>query len=189
MIRTIAIAGVIAACTALGGCAGNSARFLIDPPAPETRIRVPVATVELRAVSLPVYAAALEIAQQDRDGALYNIPDVLWADDPVRGITVALARSLDQASTATAAAEPWPLAEPAQARVEVRVERMLARADDVFEFSGQFAIAAPEGAVRERLVRFDILLPLSARDPQTIAAASGQAISALSVEITKALAR
>ena len=33
MIRTIAIAGVIAACTALGGCAGNSARFLIDPPA------------------------------------------------------------------------------------------------------------------------------------------------------------
>ena len=85
MIRTIAIAGVIAACTALGGCAGNSARFLIDPPAPETRIRVPVATVELRAVSLPVYAAALEIAQQDRDGALYNIPDVLWADDPVRG--------------------------------------------------------------------------------------------------------
>ncbi|MFV0514455.1 MAG: membrane integrity-associated transporter subunit PqiC [Jhaorihella sp.] len=188
MIRNAVVAGAIAAGTALGGCAGNSARFLIDPPAAETRIRVPVATIELRNVSLPGYAAALEIAQQDRDGALYNIPDVLWADDPVRGITVALARSLDQATTATAAAEPWPLAEPAQARVEVRVERMLARSDDNFEFSGQYAIAAPDGAVRERLVRFDILLPLAARDPQTIAAASSRAVSALAVEIAKTLA-
>lgn len=171
------------------GCADDSARFLIDPPAAAAELRARVASVEMRNVSLPGYASALEIAQQEPGGALRNVPKSVWADDPVRGVTMALARSLDEASTATVAAEPWPLDEPAQAQVDVRVERMLARADGVFAFAGQYAVASRDGVIRERLQRFDITVPMTGADPAAIAAASGKAISELAVLIARTLAR
>lgn len=186
MIRQTLLTLAVLAAT---GCADNSARFLIDPPGAGSAMRARVATVELRNVSLPGYASALEIAQQQQDGALRNVPKSVWADDPVRGVTMALARSLDQASTATVATEPWPLEEPAQAQVDVRVERMLARADGVFAFAGQYAVASPDGAIRERLTRFDIAVPMPAADPAAIAAASGKAISELAGQIAQTLAR
>jgi uncharacterized lipoprotein YmbA len=168
---------------------GNEARFLIDPPASAAETPVRVSTVELREVSLPAYAAAVEIAQQEEGGALRNLPDTLWADDPVRGVTMALARAIDQATTATAAAEPWPLDEPAQARVEVRVERMFAGLDGQFRFAGQYAIASPDGIIRERVRRFDITIPVSEAGAGAIAASSGLAISQLAQEIAAELRR
>ena len=88
----------------LAGCgAGNDARYLIDPPAAGARVSVRVGSIEVRDVSLPSYAAAVDIARQEPDGALRNVAGTLWADDPVRGITGALARSLDQATTASVA--------------------------------------------------------------------------------------
>lgn len=175
-------------CT-LAGCAGNADRFLINTPAAATPIAVPVATIEVRDVSLPAYAAAIEISQEERGGALRNIRTSLWADEPVRGVTAALARSLDNATSATVAAEPWPLSEPADALLDVRVERMLARADGSFDFSGQYAISAPDGAVRERLQRFDIRIPAAQPGASGVAAASGAAIAALATEIARTLAR
>lgn len=174
---------------AAAGCGDNSARFLIDAPAAPSEVAVRVSTIEVRDVSLPAYASALEIAQQEEGGALRNLPDTLWADDPVRGVTIALARSLDLATTATAAAEPWPLEEPAQARIDVRVERMLARADGQYELSGQYAVASPDGIIRERLERFDIRVPFEPADPAAIAAASGQAITTLAGQIAATLRR
>lgn len=172
------------------GCgSGKEARFLIDPPAATAEIPVRVSTIELREVSLPAYAAAVEMAQQEDTGALRNLPDTLWADDPVRGVTIALARALDQATSATATAEPWPLDEPAQARVEVRVERMFAGTDGQFRFGGQFAIASPDGIIRERVRRFDIALPIATEGPAGIADASGQAIGSLASEIASELRR
>jgi uncharacterized lipoprotein YmbA len=173
----------------LAGCADKSDRFLIDPPAQAAVTRVRVATVEIRDVSLPGYAAAIEMGQQEASGALRTIPSTVWADDPVRAVTMALAHGLDAATTATVAAEPWPLQEPAQARIDVRVERMLAGVSGSFEFAGQYAVASPDGAIRERLVRFDIKVPMSARDPAAIATASGQAIAALAQDIARTLAR
>ena len=168
---------------------GNEARFLIDPPAATAETPVRVATIELREVSLPAYAAAVEIAQQEETGALRNLPDTLWADDPVRGVTMALASALDRATTATAAAEPWPLDEPAQARVEVRVERMFAGLDGQFRFAGQFAVASPDGIIRERVRRFDIAVPVASEGAGGIADASGVAISRLAGEIAAELRR
>jgi hypothetical protein len=173
----------------LPACADNSARFLIDPPAAATQTPVRVSTIEVREASLPGHAAAIEIAQQDEGGALHNLDDALWADDPVRAVTTALARSLDLATTATVAAEPWPLDEPAQARIDLRVERMLARADGVFELSGQYAIASPDGIIRERLVRFDILVTITTPGSAGIAAASGEAIARLAADIATTLRR
>lgn len=175
---------------ALAACgAGNEARFLIDPPAAGAEIPVRVATIEVREASLPAYAAAVEIAQADETGALRNIEDTLWADDPVRGVTMAFARSLDDATSATVSAEPWPLAEPAQARIELRVERMLARADGTFEFTGQYAIAAPDGALRERVRRFAIQTQIDGTGPAAIAAASGRAIAELAQSVAAELRR
>jgi uncharacterized lipoprotein YmbA len=172
------------------GCgSGNEARFLIDPPAATASVPVRVSTIELREVSLPAYAAAVEIAQQEDTGALRNLPDTLWADDPVRGITTALALALDQTTSATAAAEPWPLDEPAQARIEVRVERMFAAADGQFRFAGQYAIASPDGVIRERVRRLDIAIPIASEGAVGIADASGLAISGLAAEIASELRR
>ncbi len=186
MIRHTVLLSVV---LSLSACADNSARFLIDPPEAAKPVRARVSTVELRSVSLPGYASALEIAQQDPGGALRNVPNSVWADEPVRGITMALARSLDAASSATVATEPWPLEEPAQAEIDVRVDQMLARAEGVFAFSGQYAIASPDGAVRERILRFNIAQPMTGEDPAAIASASGAAIAALAAEIARTLAR
>lgn len=173
----------------LAGCAGNTARFLIEPASPATTQRVRVSTIEVRNVSLPAYASGLEIAVQQPDGALRNVDGSIWADDPERGITTALARNLDVATTATAAAEPWPLDGRAQVRVDVRVDRMLAGADGTFRFAGQFALSSPDGIIRERLQRFDISIPLPESTPAAVSVASGQAISALGADIARSLAR
>ncbi|MCV2863481.1 membrane integrity-associated transporter subunit PqiC [Albidovulum sediminicola] len=174
---------------ALTGCADNAGRFVLDTPAPAARTAVAVSSIEVLDVALPAYAAAVEIARQDDGGAVRNLPDSLWADEPVRGITAALARSLDLATTATVAPEPWPLEEPAQARVAVHVEKMLARADGGFDFEGQFAVSAPLGGVRERIERFAIHLPAGAVDSAGIAAASGTAVARLAEAIARSLAR
>ncbi len=174
----------------LAACGGNnSARYLVDAPAGEAARNVRVRSIEVRDMVLPAYAAAIEIAQQDESGALRNVPDTLWADEPVRGMTAALARSLDIGSSAKVAAEPWPLDTPPDVRLIVRVERMIAGADGTFVLSGQYAIAAPDGAVRERLERFDIRIPLATADAPAIAAATGQGIAALADDIITTLAR
>jgi uncharacterized lipoprotein YmbA len=181
---------VFAVAALLAGCgAGNDARYLIDPPAAVEKVPVRVGSIEVRDVSLPSYAAAVDIAQQEPDGALRNIAGTLWADDPVRGITGALARSLDQATTASVAAEPWPLAEPAQAELSVRVERMLAGADGQFRFAGQYALSSRDGVLRDRLRHFDITTPLTADGSAGIAGASGSAIAMLAAQIAEDLRR
>lgn len=186
MARHIALLCLALALTA---CADNSARYLIGTPAPAARIPVRVSTIEVLDAKLPAYASALEVAVEGEGGALQNIGGALWGDDPVRAVTVALARSLEAATSAKVAAEPWPLSTPAQAVLDLRVDRMLARADGQFEFSGQYALASPDGALRERLERFDIRVPLAVADAAGVSAAAGTAIAELSAQIGRMLAR
>ncbi|PPB80222.1 hypothetical protein LV82_02094 [Albidovulum inexpectatum] len=177
-------AAILAACGS-----GNEARYLIDPPAVSAERPARVATVEMRDVSLPAYASAVEISRLEADGALRNLPDSLWADDPVRGVTHALARSLDAASRATVAAEPWPLSDPAQAVVDVRIERLVARADGKLELAAQYAIASPDGLIRERIGRFQTTVEMGGEGPDAIAAAAGQAIAELADRLAEELSR
>jgi len=171
----------------VAACGDNAAQYMLEEPATQQRVRVRVATIEVREVTLPAYAAASEIMLQAEDGALRSVPEAIWADNPVRAVTLALARNLDAVSTATAAAEPWPLEQPADVRVDVRIDRMVARADGQFQLAGQFAVAAPEGAVRETINRFDILHPLSADTPRAVAQATGAALQSLSQQIVARL--
>lgn len=190
MTLRIAALTLVAALTLIS-CGDTNARFPIatDIAATAPKVRVAVRTIEVRDVSLPAYAAASEIVVEQEGGALFVVPKAIWADDPVRGVTGALSRSLDLRSTASVASEPWPLAEPADARLEVRIDRMVAKADGMFELSGQFAIAAPDGAIRESVERFDVSAPMADSTPAAVAQATGVAIDALVDVIIKKLHR
>lgn len=165
----------------------NDAHFLIAPAPAEPTVRLQAQTIEMRMVSLPAYAAASEIFAQSPDGALYAQSNALWADDPVRGITAALARGLSERTRSSVTMEPWPLNNGPDARIDVRVDQIYARADGSFEMSGQFAVSSPGGTTREFVRRFDIRTPVSGEGPAAISGALATALSRLSGEIAAAM--
>lgn len=175
------LAALFAAATVTAGCGDRNARYLIETPAPAAEVRLRVATIEVREAVLPAYAAASEILAEAPDGALRPIRRAVWADDPVPGITAALARRLDERTTATAAPEPWPLPVPAAMRVDLRLDRLVARAGGTFEMAGQFALSSDQGA--GRIERFDIRVPLAGSGAAAIAAAAGAALDDLAGRI------
>lgn len=173
----------------LTACGDKSPRYLLDPPVAQDKVALRVSTVEIRDVTLPAYASASEILVQGADGSLKPVSKAVWADDPVRAVTLAIARNLEAVSTAKAAAEPWPLLDSAQVRVEVRVDRMVAQSDGSFRLVGQFSVASPDGIVRESLNRFDIIQPMTADTPADVATATSASLMTLARQIAATLRR
>lgn len=182
---------MIAALAGLAGCSDpeKTGRYVIETPAVSKTLPDRIGSAELREVSLPQYAAGQEIAWQTPDGALRSTPDNIWADDPPRAITLALARQISDLSGARVIAEPWPLAEPPRRRIEVRVEQFIARADGMVVLSGSYYIAAADlGGGRDQVRRFDLSVPISADaadDPAAIARAQSEALARLAAQIAK----
>jgi uncharacterized protein len=170
------------------GCGGPQTLYLIERPLPAETMRVPTRTIEVRAVVLPAYASASDIAIQGDDGALRTVRGAVWAEDPIVAVTETIARNLDLTTSARVAAEPWPLGEAPDHRLEVRIERMVARADGQFELTGQYALATAFGEGREVLERFVIVTPLRGDDPSAVAAATRTALGELSRTIARRLA-
>lgn len=175
------------ACLGLLGLAGcsdpeDTARFLIDPPAGE---QVPnrLGSAELKDVSLPDYASGQEVAFQTADGAVRSTPDNLWADNPQRAFTLALARAISDASGATVIGEPWPLAEPPQRGLEVRVEKALAQANGTYRLSGRYFVSDDGSGGANHARSFDIAVPLTGTGPGASAVAVSQAIAILARQI------
>ena len=173
----------------LPACGDKSARFLIAPVATAEKVSVRVSSIEVLDVSLPTYAAASEILVQSADGSLKPEKNAIWADDPVRGVTQAIARDLDTRTTATAAVEPWPLDASPDVQLSIRVERMVARADGLFELTGQYAVAARASDITEFVERFSITTPLGGTGPGSVANATGTALSTLGGQIAARLKR
>ncbi|MDZ4395420.1 PqiC family protein [Cypionkella sp.] len=178
---------ILLALASLTACGDKKARFEIPAPTAATEARLRVSSIEVRDVSLPAYASASEIVVEDAAGALRPVPKAIWADDPARGVTGALARSLEAASTANVAAEPWPLNTEPQARVQVRIDQMSARADGSFYLEGQFAISSASGAVSDSLNRFAISVPMADLAPASVAGATGAALDQLAAKIIATL--
>lgn len=183
--RLLFVLPVVAAC----GTEGNVARYLIDAPAPTLRVATARGTIEVRNVSLPRHATSEEIAVQAEDGSLRVTTDALWADDPARAMTGALALALDEITPATVAAEPWPLSDLPDQRLEVRVQQMVAQSDGQFRLAGQYFVApvvSERAAVAER---FDFTVPIAGRDYAAISRAAGAATTELAERIARRLAR
>ncbi|WCR10912.1 membrane integrity-associated transporter subunit PqiC [Paracoccus stylophorae] len=178
-------AALILTTLALTACSNpeKTGRFLIDPPATGAQVANRLGTAELKDVSLPEYAADQEVMWQTADGAVRSSPDNLWADGPRRAFTLALARSISDQSGATVIGEPWPLAEPPQRVLEVRVEKALAQANGVYRLSGRYFVADAAGGAANHARSFDISVPLASDDPSAIAAALSQAIAQLARQI------
>jgi uncharacterized lipoprotein YmbA len=175
----------------LAACGGEGPRDAMDPaPLTEGAVkRLRVSTLEVRDVSLPAYAEDSQILLEGKGGALTPVKNAVWADEPVRSTTILLADRLGRASTATVAAEPWPLETPAQAAVHVRVSEMVARETGQFSLRGQFAVSSYDRVIPERIRRFDILVPLADTSPAGIARASGVALGELADTILAELSR
>lgn len=174
--------------TALTACSGsNDARYLIAATPGEPVKNLSSRSIEVRLLSLPTYASASEIVSEGEGGALFNEDRAQWADDPARGMSVALARGLSDRTGAAVAVEPWPLNTPADVRLDVRVDQSYARADGVFEFSGQYAVSSPEGRVREFVKRFDIETPVAELGPAAAARALSAALAELSRQVASSM--
>jgi uncharacterized lipoprotein YmbA len=110
-------------------------------------------------------------------------PRNLWADNPERAFTLSLARAISDASGATVISEPWPLAEPPQRRLEVRVERALAQANGTYRLSGRYFVSDEGSGGANHARSFDISVPLGTTGPEASAAAASSAIAILARQI------
>lgn len=167
----------------LAGCGDNAVRYAVPMPAVAGRAPVNVGTLEVRDTTLPLYASLEEIAIEREDGAIASDTDVLWADDPQRAVTQGLASRLADITTARVAAEPWPLEALPDARLEVRLDTFLARANGRFAMGGQYFLARATGS--DRSGRFLLEVPYAADDIGSIAAAQGRAIDLLARQIAR----
>lgn len=172
---TISLGFVLTACSE-----DPVTRYSVPGAETSETIAVSARSVEIRDVSLPSYAASDELHVEDATGALTSSSAVLWADAPERAVSLELARNLLQLTRAQVASEPWPFEESAEARVEVRIERMVAGQDGLFHLSGQYFVANEEAA-RNHAHLFDVSAPYDpAAGPSAIAAARGDVILQLS---------
>lgn len=173
----------------LAACGDTAARYLVEPAPTAAPVALRLSSLEVRDAVLPAYAEGSQILQQDASGALRPVKGSEWADSSARAVTAALARSLDLQSTAAVAAEPWPLSDSPAGRVAVRIDALVARADQTFQMAGQYAVASFDSPGREVLERFDIRVPLAGDGAGAIAMAQGQAIDQLAGQIVARLAR
>lgn len=158
----------------LAAC-GTPDRFAVTAPVVTETMRIAFASVEVRDVSLPSYAAADEIAVQADDGTLTTSANVLWADAPERAIALELSRNLSRLTKRRIASEPWPFEAFPDARLEVRFSDLVATASGEFRTSGQYFVAVEEG--RERSGLFEMSVAYDPADgPGAIARARGQLI-------------
>lgn len=177
---------ILAALALVSACSGGVERYAVPAPVAETlpRLSSRYASIEVRQVSLPTYAASDEIASRSADGAITSDKSLLWADEPARAMTLELARYLGTITRSQVAAEPWPFLDRADALVDIRVEEMVADADGTFRLSGQYYVA-PDSGVGGRSGVFDLSRPIAGKGAGAIAAARGAVVRALAEEITR----
>ena len=162
--------------TLLIAACGSPERFAVIAPEITKKTRIAFASVEVKDVSLPSYAASDEIHTQTDDGTLISSSDVLWADAPERAIALELSRNLARLTDRRVASEPWPFEAFPDARLEIRFASLVATSSGTFATSGQYFVAVSDGG-RERSGLFDLNVPFDPDGgPNAIAGARGQLI-------------
>ncbi|WP_380058870.1 membrane integrity-associated transporter subunit PqiC (plasmid) [Falsihalocynthiibacter sp. SS001] len=168
---------------ALLAACSSSVLYPVTTPPISGSVNTSVRSLEVRDVSLPSYAAAEEITIQNSDGSLSTAGSALWADIPVRAISLELSRNIAALTGARVASEPWPFETRPQARLEVRMDELLPGADGVYRGSGQYFVGSTEGG-RDRAGSFALSVPFDPKGgPLAISRARGQLIQNLARKI------
>jgi uncharacterized lipoprotein YmbA len=173
----------------LAGCSATTERYILEPSKSDLRLRVSAASVMVRSVSLPTYAAAEEIPVQGADGVIRASAAGLWADDPERAMTLVLARQLNAMTTAVVAPEPWPLDGVPDVAIDIRVEQMLATNTGMLRLSGLYFIGGAGIEVAPNVRTFEIEAPVRGESFGALATAQSEALRLLAERITRDLAR
>ncbi len=119
-MRKTTFGPLLIAATLLAGCIPTEDPVLYTVPgaATDRRVSVPQQTISVREVSLPTYAANEEISVLVTGGQIAEDGNNLWADDPVRAVTLRLTRAIGDLTRRTVAADPWPYRAPAEVTVD-----------------------------------------------------------------------
>ncbi len=167
----------------LAACSSEEdiARYTLPAVPVDARQSIGARTVEIRTISLPLYAEAEEIAVRAEDGSLRATGDILWADEPDRALTALVARSLADATGATVAAEPWPLERFPDMRIEVRIDELAAPLAGPLHVAGAWFAARPGRDGADRSGRFDFMVPVA--EPGYLALAEAHAIAARDIAL------
>ena len=164
----------------------NVARYAGETAAPSERIGIRYTTVSVREISLPTYASAEFLVTEAADGTLVEDADTLWADDPVRDVTLGFSRALTTITRARVAPDPWPFRSVPEATVEIRVDTFVARSNGTFVAAGQYFVAPEDEDQPERAVGFSISTPyLVAGGTRAIAGARSRTVTALAEHVAR----
>jgi len=182
----------ILAATLIGltaNCSTPLTRVELAPLQSTLTLRAAVSSALVRTVELPTYAAEEAISVQGSDGLILSGDAVLWADDPARAATAAIAQNLASILSVVIAPEPWPFADIPDVTVEVRVTQLLTGNDGILRMRGQYFVGG-DGVDYPAIVRsFAHSVALETPGFEGIAAAQSQALLALSEDIARDLDR
>ncbi|MCB1333258.1 MAG: membrane integrity-associated transporter subunit PqiC [Roseivivax sp.] len=178
---------LFAATLGLAACSGDAPiRYAAPDPAPAERVRVPYGSILVREVSLPSHAASEEIAIAGASGELTGNAASLWADEPVRAVTLGLARALTEITGARVAPEPWPFESYPDVAVDVRIEEMLPMDDGTYRVRGMAFVAPAGDKGRDRARSFELSVPYDqASGYSAIAAARSALIAQLAMMVVR----
>jgi hypothetical protein len=77
----------------LAACGGPELRYAVPQITPTEKVSIAFASVEVREITLPTYAALEEIFVETPEGVITTADKLLWADDPARAATLELSRA------------------------------------------------------------------------------------------------
>lgn len=178
---------LLASTAFLAACSAPDVRVPPVAPsaiAPEDRVSIRFASVEVTTVTLPTYANSEDIVAEAQDGTLVPLGP-LWSDEPSRAVTLQVAQVLRDLTGQTVAPEPWPFRDFAQARLDIRFADFHATALGTFRIAGQYFVAPDEGG-RDISKSFDIEVTVAGEgSANDISVARTTAINRLTREIAR----
>lgn len=183
-ILTLAALGLVAA------CGSTVTRLNMPAVEPTASLRADVGSVMIRTVSLPTYAATEEISIETAPGVITSDGDLLSADDPSRGVTLALTQGVGEILDANVGPDPWPFAGLPDVAVDVRVSDMLGSAvTGNFRLAGQYYVGGDGIDYPDRTRSFAFNVPMATPDIPGAVAAQGTAVAQLAEDIARSLSR
>lgn len=172
----------------LAACSAPEERYLLPEISGVDTYRARVRTVQVARMDLPAYVSDSEITLLGDDGVLRPTKAGFWADEPERAMSEMLAAGLDQALSASVAADPWPFETPADVQVAVKVHRLSGIPGQNLLFSGQYFLTSPAHGHLEKAYRYSYSVPMTGPTIQAMAQAQTEAMRQLVNDIARQIA-